>query len=92
MPIKIFIKARVVKRFNIICLIENFIKNLFEKHEFPEKKFDIISKALLKKDLSDNSVIIDCGANDGKDTVALANFFQNGEVNVFKPVPEIFVL
>jgi FkbM family methyltransferase len=92
MLIKIFkkIKNRVVKRFNVTGRIDNFTKTLFEKYGFPQKKSEIISKALLKKFVPDNSVIIDCGAHDGKDTVALANLFKNGVVHAFEPVPEIF--
>jgi len=92
MLIKIFKKNkdRVVKMFNVTSRFDNFIKIVFEKHGFPEKKSEIISKALLMKYVPDNSVIIDCGAHDGKDTVELVNLFKNGVVHAFEPVPEIF--
>ncbi len=49
-----------------------------------------IPKYILKKYLPDNPVIIDCGANEGTDSVELARIFPRGVVHSFEPVPEMF--
>lgn len=74
-----------------ITLITNkWKKILFEKYGFPPKKMEIISKAVIKKYLPNNAVVIDCGAHDGKDSVELARLFTNGTVYAFEPAPKIF--
>ncbi len=49
-----------------------------------------ISKSILRRYLPANAVIIDCGAHDGADTVALANLFRKGTLHSFEPVPGLF--
>jgi FkbM family methyltransferase len=49
-----------------------------------------ISKNLIKKYLPQNPVIIDCGANNGNDTVELARIIANSTVHAFEPIPETF--
>jgi FkbM family methyltransferase len=63
---------------------------LFEKYAIPNVINESISKELLKKFLPVNPVIIDCGAHDGSDSVALAKLFKTGTVHSFEPVDELF--
>jgi FkbM family methyltransferase len=49
-----------------------------------------ISKALLKKYLPENAVIVDCGAHIGMDSIQLARLFPLGRVHCFEPVPAVF--
>jgi 2-O-methyltransferase len=49
-----------------------------------------IPKYLLKKYLTDNAVIIDCGAHIGADSVELARVFLNCKVHSFEPIPSIY--
>ncbi len=62
----------------------------FEKHALPLVKGDKISKAVLKKYLPHNAVIIDCGAHDGADTVELARCFKKGSIHAFEPVEKLY--
>lgn len=45
---------------------------------------------LAKKFLPDNPNILDAGAFDGTDTVAMAKMWPNGMLYAFEPVPEIY--
>lgn len=45
---------------------------------------------ILEKYLPSDSVIIEAGAFDGKDTKKLSAFFPNATIHAFEPVPEIF--
>jgi len=49
-----------------------------------------ISKNRLKKWLPANPVVIDCGSNDGKDSVDLARIIPGATVHAFEPVPKVF--
>ena len=55
----------------------------------PKDIYDI-PKYILKKYLPANTVIIDCGANEGSDSVELARVFPRGTIHSFEPVPEMF--
>jgi 2-O-methyltransferase len=77
---KIILKLKIETRF----LLEQ--KYALKKPSDPYS----ISKAILRKYLPDNPVIIDCGAHVGADSIELAKIFPNGQVHSFEPVPEIF--
>ena len=49
-----------------------------------------ISKSILKKYLPVNSVIVDCGAHDGTDSIELARIFPLGKIHSFEPIPDIY--
>lgn len=49
-----------------------------------------IRKSILKKYLSINPVIIDCGAHGGSDSVELARIFPNGKIHSIEAVPIIY--
>ncbi len=75
---------------NILQKINYHLKKiLFEKYALPKVRNENISKVLFKKYLPANPVIIDCGAHDGADTVALANTY-NAQIHAFEPVEDIF--
>ena len=63
---------------------------LFENHALPKVHYEQISKQVLKKYLPANPIIIDCGANDGKDSIQLAKKIK-GVVHCFEPVEELFM-
>ena len=63
---------------------------LFEQFGLPAVVNENISKAVLKKYLPRNPVIIDCGAHDGSDSAGLAKQFRYGTVHAFEPVPGLF--
>lgn len=46
----------------------------------------------LKPYLPENPVIVEAGSFNGKDTVILSNFWPQGTIHAFEPVPEIFSL
>ena len=62
---------------------------LFENYGIPQVWGDGISKVSIKKYLPRNPVIIDCGANDGSDSVQLANIYK-GQIHAFEPIEYIF--
>ncbi|MEJ7676472.1 MAG: FkbM family methyltransferase [Segetibacter sp.] len=43
-----------------------------------------------KKIFTKNSVIVDCGAHVGADSVELSKIFPKGQVHSFEPIPSIF--
>lgn len=45
---------------------------------------------ILKEHLSENSVIIEAGAFDGRDTKKLSTLLPNATIHAFEPMPEIF--
>ncbi len=49
-----------------------------------------ISKNLIKKYLPKNPIIIDCGANNGSDSIELARIITNSIVHAFEPIPKTF--
>jgi 2-O-methyltransferase len=49
-----------------------------------------IPKYLLKPWLPPNPVIIDCGSNDGSDSIELARIFPKGQIHSFEPVSKVF--
>ncbi len=55
----------------------------------PDNPFSI-SKSILKKYLTSNPVMIDCGAHIGADSIELARIFPKGKVHSFEPVPFIY--
>ncbi|MCW3090874.1 MAG: noeI 2 [Ferruginibacter sp.] len=63
---------------------------LFEQYGLPPVVNEHISKAVLKKYLRRNPVVIDCGAHDGSDSVSLAKQFRYGTVHAFEPVPGLY--
>lgn len=63
---------------------------LFENYAIPVVDNEKISKAILKKYLPSNPVIVDCGAHDGSDSVALAKLFKAGTIHCFEPVTELY--
>jgi FkbM family methyltransferase len=63
---------------------------LFEQFGLPPVVNENISKAVLKKYLPHNPVIIDCGAHDGSDSAGLAKQFSHGTVHAFEPVPGLY--
>lgn len=63
---------------------------LFERFALPPVVDEKISKALLKKYLPSNAVIIDCGAHDGSDSLELARQFPKGIVHAFEPIPDLY--
>jgi FkbM family methyltransferase len=63
---------------------------LFEKFAIPRIQNEKISKILLKKYLPSNPVIIDCGAHDGSDSVALAKLFKKATIYAFEPVKDLY--
>ena len=63
---------------------------LFGKFAIPNVINEKISKAVLKKYLPANPVIIDCGAHDGADSVALAKLFKGATIHAFEPVKDLF--
>jgi len=63
---------------------------LFEKLGLPKVSNERISKIVLKKYLPANSVIVDCGAHDGADTIELARVFKEGIIHAFEPVEKLF--
>ena len=63
---------------------------LFEHFALPPVVNENISKAILRKYLPRNPVIIDCGAHDGSDSAGLAKQFRNGTVHAFEPVPVLY--
>ena len=72
--------------------VQHHVKRiLFEKYAVPNVINETISKALLRKFLPSNPGIIDCGAHDGSDSVALAKLFKMGIVHSFEPVDELFI-
>src|ERR1035437_308854 len=81
---------------NIICKIH--LKLKIEKRFLLEQKWGIrnpsdpslIRKYILKKYLPSNAVIIDCGANNGSDSVELARVFPKCNIHSFEPIPTIF--
>jgi FkbM family methyltransferase len=64
-------------------------KYVFEHFGIPKIKDEKISKAYIKKFLPNNPVMIDCGANDGSDSIELA-LRCGGEVHAFEPLENIF--
>jgi len=62
----------------------------FEQYAIPKVRDEKISKALLKRYLPPDPVIIDCGAYDGTDSVALAKLFPKGMVHSFEPIDNLF--
>jgi FkbM family methyltransferase len=62
---------------------------LFQRFGIPKKKEEKISKSILKRYLSNDPVVIDCGAHDGSDSVELIRIL-GGTVHAFEPVKEIF--
>src|SRR5438045_3440309 len=48
------------------------------------------SLGLVQTYLSDNPVIIEAGAYDGRETIRLARIWPNGVIHSFEPVPELF--
>jgi len=65
-------------------------KILFEKFALPKVINERISKVVLKKYLSSNPVIIDCGAHDGTDTIELAKVFKHSLICAFEPIEHLF--
>jgi FkbM family methyltransferase len=65
-------------------------KILFEKFALPKVINEKISKVVLKKYLSSNPVIVDCGAHDGADTIELANLFKHSSICAFEPIEHLF--
>ena len=63
---------------------------LFEQFALPQVISENISKAVLKKYLPRNPVIIDCGAHDGSDSAGLAKQFRHGTVHAFEPMPNLY--
>lgn len=63
---------------------------LFEKFAIPKVKNERISKAVFKKYLPKQSVIVDCGAYDGSDSVAFAKLFKKATIHSFEPVDELY--
>src|SRR5688500_8631796 len=75
----------------IILAVNFHVKRLlFEKFAFPQVKNEHISKAVLKKYLPKNPVIIDCGAHDGSDTIQLAKVFKGSQIHAFEPLEPLF--
>jgi FkbM family methyltransferase len=71
--------------------INNRIHNiLFREYGIPKSRNGSISKAVVKKYLPANPVMIDCGAHDGSDSMELARLFK-GEVHAFEPLDDIFI-
>jgi FkbM family methyltransferase len=64
---------------------------LFENYAYPHVINEKISKAVLKKYLPVNPVIIDCGAHDGADSVELAKLFKKATIHSFEPVDELYL-
>lgn len=62
---------------------------LFEQFGIPKTKGMDISKSLLKKYLPTKPVIVDCGAYDGQDSLALHRVL-NGSIHCFEPVPSVY--
>ena len=62
---------------------------LYENYGIPQVWGDGISKVSIKKYLPKNPIIIDCGANDGSDSVQLADAYS-GQVHSFEPIENIF--
>jgi 2-O-methyltransferase len=50
-----------------------------------------IPKQYIKNFLPDNPIIIEAGAHDGTDTVALSKLFPKGQIYAFEPINEIFI-
>jgi FkbM family methyltransferase len=63
---------------------------LFENFAIPRIQNEKISKIILKKYLPTNPVIIDCGAHDGADSVALAKLFKGATIHAFEPVKDLY--
>jgi FkbM family methyltransferase len=63
---------------------------LFEKYAIPTVRNERISKAVLKKYLPHNPVIIDCGSHDGSDSIELAKLFTGASIHSFEPVNELY--
>ena len=62
---------------------------LFNNIGIPVRRDEEIAKGYIKKYLPKNPVILDCGANDGWDTINLASMTKN-MIYAFEPLPELF--
>lgn len=76
---------------NILKKVKNEARILLEKNGLTiQRNNEDISKNRLKKWLPANPTIIDCGSNDGKDSVELARIIPGATVYAFEPVPKVF--
>ena len=74
-----------------IRLVKFYVKRyLFEKFAIPKVRYESISKAILKRYLPLNPVIVDCGAHDGSDTIALAKLSKQATVHAFEAMPDLY--
>ena len=64
--------------------------SLFQRLGLPKARREEISKGFIKKFLPPSPVVVDCGAYDGADTIALADIL-NAKVYAFEAVPEIYM-
>ena len=68
----------------------HFQQFFFEYYAVPKVINEKISKSVLRKYLPANPVIIDCGAHDGADSVALAKLFKTAAIHAFEPVNALY--
>jgi FkbM family methyltransferase len=74
----------------MISKIKNRFSNyLFSRWGIPSVKAEQISKAVFKKYLPRNPVMIDCGSYDGVDSIELVKIL-GGTVHAFEAVPNIY--
>ena len=73
----------------IASLKSRLMQFSFNKLGIPKKINENFSKAYIRKFLPNNPVILDCGANDGWDTINLSRM-TNNLVHAFEPVPELY--
>lgn len=66
-------------------------RSIFQDHTTTLPSKGIISKEIIAKYLPKKPIIVEAGAHLGFDTVQLAQYFPDGEVHAFEPVPELFL-
>lgn len=50
----------------------------------------IVPLTVIKEYLSETPEVLEAGAHTGKDTIAMANMWEQGHIHAFEPVPELF--
>jgi FkbM family methyltransferase len=62
----------------------------FRNFGWPVVKQERISKALLKKFIPPNALIIDCGAHVGSDSIELSRIFRSATIYAFEPLDSLY--
>lgn len=77
-------------RRGIALVVERVREFVFESFAIPKARGYRVSRALIGRYLPSNAVIVDCGAHDGADTIAMARRWRGATLYAFEPVPSIF--